>query len=53
MKKNKINSKNIVKTIRMIKDTKHADQIIKNNNADLVSIGIKFINLPNWLISNQ
>ena len=34
----------------MIKDIKHAEQIIKNNSADLVSFGRKFINSPNWLI---
>lgn len=49
-KKNKINSKIIVKTTGMIEDIKHAEQIIKNNSADLVSFGRKFINSPNWLI---
>ena len=49
-KKIKIKSKIIVKTTGMIKDIKHAEQIVKNKDADLVSFARKFINSPNWLI---
>ena len=49
-KKIKTKSKIIVKTTGMIKDINHAEQIIKNKGADLVSFGRKFINSPNWLV---
>ena len=34
----------------MIKDLKHAEKIVKEKKADLVSFGRKFINSPNWLV---
>ena len=35
----------------MIKDINHAEEIVKNKKADLVSFGRKFISSPNWLIN--
>ena len=40
----------LVKTTGMIKDLKHAEKIVKEKKADLVSFGRKFINSPNWLV---
>ena len=40
----------LVKTTGMIKDLRHAEKIVKEKKADLVSFGRKFINSPNWLV---
>lgn len=50
-KKIKEKSKIITRTAGMIKDLEHANKIIQNKNADLVSFGRKFIKSPNWLIN--
>jgi len=39
-----------VKTTGNIINLKHAEKIIKNGQADMVSFGRKFINSPTWLI---
>ena len=43
----------ITRTTGMIKNLEHANKIIKNNSADLVSFARKFINSPTWLIKEQ
>ena len=48
----KKNTNILVKTTGMIKNLKHAEKILLNKNADLISFGRKFINSPNWLIKN-
>ena len=50
-KKVKEKSKIITRTAGMIKDINHAEEIVKNKKADLVSFGRKFISSPNWLIN--
>ena len=42
-------AKIITRVSGMIKDIYHAERIVKNNSADLIAIGRKFINSPNWL----
>ena len=42
----------LVKTTGMINDIKHAEKIMINKSADLVSFGRKFINSPYWLIKD-
>jgi len=41
----------VTRTTGLIKDLNHANKIVKNNKADLVSFGRKFINSPNWLLN--
>lgn len=49
-KKIKAETNLLVRTAGMIRDIEHAEKILKNKNADLISFGRKFINSPYWLI---
>ena len=44
-------TKIVTRTTGLIEDLNHANKIVSNNKADLVSFGRKFINSPFWLIN--